>query len=115
MLFHKFASSISDRLVAVKMLLIFLSSAEYVLTEPSDLAALCLIAAKHNNDKIAPITAVAHFTGLGIEFLTHHSVQVLAAHRQTMMHPSSSNEVDFDRSQYSDFESREGQPTIKPT
>jgi len=98
-LFHKFASSMSDRLVAEQMLLMCLSSKEYVLTAPSDVAALCLVAAKHQNDKIAPITAVAHFTGLGIEFLTHHGAQVLAAHRQTMAHPSSSDEFEYDSSE----------------
>jgi len=115
MLFHKFAGSISDRLVTEKMLLMCLSSKEYVLTEPSELTALCLIAAKHSNDKIAPITAVAHFTGLRIEFLTHHSAQVLAAYRQTMMHPSSSDEVDFDfdSSQSSCIASREASPQTK--
>ena len=111
-LFHKFASPISDRLVTEQMVLMCLCSKEYVLTEPSELAALCLLAAKHNNDNSAPITAMAHFTGLGMEFLTHHSAQVLAAHRQTMMHPSSSDEVDFDidSSQSSVSESREDGP-----
>jgi len=49
-----------------------LSSEEYVFAVPSDIAAICLLAALYQNDKMLPIAALAIYTGTTMAFLLKH-------------------------------------------
>jgi len=85
-LFYEFAIVNADKLLTEALLLVCLSSQEYVFTMPSDLAALCLIAAMHKNYQLAPIAAIAYFTGMATEFLVHESAKIVLLHREIPDH-----------------------------
>ena len=75
-LFDHFAVADAEQLLTHDFLAKCLSSQEYVFVVPSDLAAICLVAALYKNNKNTPIAAVACFTGTSTAFLLKHRARV---------------------------------------
>ena len=71
-LFEHFAVADAEQQLTHDFMVKCLSSEEYVFAVPSDIAAICLVAALHQNDKMVPIAALAVFTGTTMAFLLKH-------------------------------------------
>ena len=77
MLFVCYATSKKSQLAACELLSVCMSSKKYVSTQPSELAALCLVTALHANKGLygsaADIVGISHLTNLNVEVLLQHS------------------------------------------
>jgi hypothetical protein len=76
MLFNHFAVADADQLLTHDFLTRCLSSPEYVFAVPSDLAAICLVAALYQNNTMVSSAAVASFAGVSTAFLLEHTARV---------------------------------------
>ena len=71
-LFDHFAVADAEQQLTHDFMEKCLSSEEYVFAVPSDIAAICLLAALYQNDKMVPIAALAMYTGTTMAFLLKH-------------------------------------------
>jgi len=78
MMCYHFAVCNADQVEAREILATCISSKEYVLTAPSEMAALCLISAmRKNNGAVIGMAKIAQFSCLTINHLVEHSCCIL--------------------------------------